>query len=276
MSGHSKWATIRRKKEKTDAARGRIFTRLIKEISVAARMGGGDQEANPRLRSAVAAAKAANMPAANIEKGIKKGTGELPGVVYDEIVYEAYAPGGVALMLNCLTDNKNRTVSEIRHLISKHGGNLAETGSVGYMFDRKGVITVEPKGLSEDDVMEIALDAGAEDMRGEEDGYEIITEPSDFETVRKDEGTKNQSLTLIGHKTETFQAKTVTLLDPVYIREDDGDLAYRCATPVAFLNPGDTAAYDDDLFTVQGVVYVISANRDGSVNAMMEVQEVDE
>ena len=185
MSGHSKWATIRRKKEKTDAARGRIFTRLIKEISVAARMGGGDQEANPRLRSAVAAAKAANMPAANIEKGIKKGTGELPGVVYDEIVYEAYAPGGVALMLNCLTDNKNRTVSEIRHLISKHGGNLAETGSVGYMFDRKGVITVEPKGLSEDDVMEIALDAGAEDMRGEEDGYEIITEPSDFETVRK-------------------------------------------------------------------------------------------
>ena len=184
MSGHSKWATIRRKKEKTDAARGRVFTRLIKEISVAARMGGGDIEANPRLRSAVATAKAANMPAANIDKGIKKGTGELPGVIYDEIVYEAYAPGGVALILNCLTDNKNRTVSEIRHLISKRGGNLAETGSVGYMFDRKGVITVDPKGLSEDDIMELALDAGAEDMRDEDDSYEIITEPNDFEAVR--------------------------------------------------------------------------------------------
>ncbi|MBC8277458.1 MAG: YebC/PmpR family DNA-binding transcriptional regulator [FCB group bacterium] len=184
MSGHSKWATIRRKKEKTDAARGRVFTRLIKEISVAARMGGGDIEANPRLRSAVATAKAANMPAANIDKGIKKGTGELPGVIYDEIVYEAYAPGGVALILNCLTDNKNRTVSEIRHLISKRGGNLAETGAVGYMFDRKGVITVDPKGLSEDDVMELALDAGAEDMRDEDDSYEIITEPNDFEAVR--------------------------------------------------------------------------------------------
>lgn len=184
MSGHSKWATIRRKKEKTDAARGRVFTRLIKEISVAARMGGGDIEANPRLRSAVATAKAANMPAANIDKGIKKGTGELPGVIYDEIIYEAYAPGGVALILNCLTDNKNRTVSEIRHLISKRGGNLAETGSVGYMFDRKGVITVDPKGLSEDDIMELALDAGAEDMRDEDDSYEIITEPNDFEAVR--------------------------------------------------------------------------------------------
>jgi len=184
MSGHSKWATIRRKKEKTDAARGRIFTRLIKEITIAARMGGGDAEGNPRLRSAIAAAKAANMPAANIDKGIKKGTGELPGVIYEEITYECYAPGGVALLIKTLTDSKNRTVSEIRHIITKRGGNLAETGSVGYMFERKGVITVDPKGLSEDNVMEIALEAGAEDLRADEDSFDIITEPNEFETVR--------------------------------------------------------------------------------------------
>ena len=185
MSGHSKWATIRRKKEKTDAARGRIFTRLIKEITVAARMGGGDIETNPRLRSAVSGAKAANMPQSNIDKGIKKGTGELPGVVYEEIIYEAYAPGGVALMIATMTDNKNRTVGELRHLISKRGGNLAETGSVAYMFERKGVITIDPKGLSEDDIIEVALDAGAEDVKGEDDSFEIITEPNDFETVRQ-------------------------------------------------------------------------------------------
>jgi len=184
MSGHSKWATIRRKKEKTDAARGRVFTRLIKEISVAARMGGGDAEGNPRLRTAVAAAKAANMPAANIDKAIKKGTGELPGVVYEEITYEAYAPGGVALLIKTLTDSKNRTVSEIRHIVTKRGGNLAETGSVSYMFERKGLITVDPKGLSEDSIMEIALDAGAEDLRSDEDSFDIITEPNDFERVR--------------------------------------------------------------------------------------------
>lgn len=214
MSGHSKWATIRRKKEKTDAARGRIFTRLIKEISVAARMGGGDIEGNPRLRSAVATAKTANMPASNIDKAIKKGTGELPGVVYDEIVYEAYAPGGVALMLNCLTDNKNRTVSEIRHLLSKRGGNLAETGAVGYMFDRRGVVTVEPKGLSEDDVMELALDAGAEDMRGEEDSYEIITEPNDFETVR----------TALEESPLEIVSAEISMLPSIYVRVE-GDAA---------------------------------------------------
>lgn len=184
MSGHSKWATIRRKKEKTDAARGRVFTRLIKEITIAARMGGGDPEGNPRLRTAIAAAKAANMPANNIDKGIKKGTGELPGVIYEEITYEAYAPGGVALMIKTLTDSKNRTVSEIRHIITKRGGNLAESGAVSYLFERKGVITIDPKGLPEDNIMELVLEAGAEDLRSDEDTYEVITAPNDFEPVR--------------------------------------------------------------------------------------------
>jgi len=185
MSGHSKWATIRRKKEKTDAARGKIFTRLIKEISVAARMGGGDENANPRLRTAVYAAKTANMPQSNIERAIKKGTGELPGVVYDEVTYEGYGPGGVALLIQTMTDNRNRTVSEIRHIFTKRGGNLAETGSVSYMFKRKGVITVNPKGLSEDDLMEMALEAGAEDIYGDEESYEITTAPNDFEAVKE-------------------------------------------------------------------------------------------
>ncbi len=185
MSGHSKWATIRRKKEKTDAARGRIFTRLIKEITVAARLGGGDPDANPRLRTAVNAAKNANMPQSNIDKAIKKGTGELPGVVYEEVTYEVYAPGGVALMIKAMTDNKNRTISEIRHIVTKRGGNMAETGAVAYMFQRKGLISVNPKGLSEDDVMEIALEAGAEDLRIDEHSFDIITHPNDFDGVRQ-------------------------------------------------------------------------------------------
>ena len=185
MSGHSKWATIRRKKEKTDAARGRIFTRLIKEISVAARIGGGDEESNPRLRTAITAAKAANMPQANIERAIKKGTGELPGTVYEEVTYEGYGPGGVALLIQTMTDNRNRTVSEIRHLFAKHGGNLAETGAVNYMFNRKGVILVNPKGLSEDDVMELALEADAEDVSQEDSNFMITTASRDFETVKQ-------------------------------------------------------------------------------------------
>lgn len=185
MSGHSKWATIRRKKEKTDAARGRIFTRLIKEISVAARMGGGDENSNPRLRSAVLTAKSANMPQTNIERAIKKGTGELPGTVYEEITYEGYGPGGVAILINCMTDNKNRTVSEIRHIFSKRGGNLAETGAVGYMFERKGVITIDPKGIPEDDIMELVLEAGAEDMTGDSEEFEITTATNDFEAVKE-------------------------------------------------------------------------------------------
>lgn len=185
MSGHSKWATIRRKKERTDAARGRIFTRLIKEITVAARTGGGDESGNPRLRQAVLDAKAANMPQSNIDRAIKRGTGELPGVVYEEITYEAYAPGGVALLISAMTDNKNRTVSEIRHIFTRRGGNMAETGSVSYMFERKGVISIDPKGLSEDNVMELALETGAEDIKEDEGNYDIITAPGDFDAVKE-------------------------------------------------------------------------------------------
>lgn len=184
MSGHSKWATIRRKKEKTDAARGRAFTKVIKEITVAARMGGGDIESNPRLRVAVNAAKSVNMPQDNITRAIKKGTGELPGTIYEEIVYEGYGPGGCAVLLESMTDNKNRTVAEIRHIFSKLGGNLAESNAVAYLFDRKAVVEVEPGDLSEDDIMEAALDAGAEDVVSEEDGtFSITGDPVDFNTI---------------------------------------------------------------------------------------------
>ncbi len=185
MSGHSKWATIKRKKEKTDAARGRMFTRLIKEITVAARQGGGDEAANPRLRTAILAAKAANMPAANIERAIKRGTGELPGVNYEEVTYEGYAPGGAALLIEVLTDNKNRTVAELRHIISRHNGSLGEMGSVAWMFHKKGVITVSAKDTNEDALMMATLDAGAEDIQQEDDTFRIITEPNKLEAVKK-------------------------------------------------------------------------------------------
>lgn len=185
MSGHSKWATIKRKKEKTDAARGRMFTRLIKEITIAARHGGGDETANPRLRTAVLAAKAANMPAANIDRAIKRGTGELPGVNYEEINYEGYGPGGVAIFLEVLTDNKNRTVAEVRHLLSKHGGSLGESGSVAWMFSKKGVIIVPASATTEDDLMMASLDAGAEDIALEDDVFRLTTEMAKLEAVKK-------------------------------------------------------------------------------------------
>ncbi|MFH1701695.1 MAG: YebC/PmpR family DNA-binding transcriptional regulator [Candidatus Zixiibacteriota bacterium] len=184
MSGHSKWATIKRKKGKADAARGRMFTRLIKEITVVARDGGGDPEANPRLRTAISIAKAANMPADNIKKAIKKGTGELPGAIYEEATYEGYGPGGVAIFIDTLTDNKNRTVAEIRHVFSKYNGNLGENGCVAWMFDTKGIITVNKDGIDEDNLMEVALEAGASDMDSQEDAFEITTEPGDLESVR--------------------------------------------------------------------------------------------
>jgi len=184
MSGHSKWSTIKRKKEKTDAARGRLFTRLIKELTIAARQGGGDENANPRLRSAIMAAKAANMPAANIERAIKRGTGELPGVQYEEVVYECYGPGGSAIYVEALTDNKNRTVAEIRHLLSKHGGSLGESGSVAWMFKKIGVITVPASSTTEDDLMMATLDAGAEDIELDGDEFRLTTDPSDLEAVK--------------------------------------------------------------------------------------------
>ena len=185
MSGHSKWSSIKHKKATKDARRGKLFTKLIKEITVAARMGGGDISANPRLRTAVQTAKAASMPNDNIERAIKKGTGELEGVHYEEIHYEGYGPGGAAILVQVLTDNKNRTVQEIRHLFSKYGGNLGETGCVAWMFDKKGLITVEKTKVGEDQLITLALEAGAEDVREEDSLFEVVTRPEDFEKVRE-------------------------------------------------------------------------------------------
>jgi YebC/PmpR family DNA-binding regulatory protein len=185
MSGHSKWSTIKHKKGAADAKRGKIFTKLIKEITVAARMGGGDPEANPRLRRALSAAKAQNMPKDNFERAIKKGTGELEGVNYEEITYEGYGPGGVAVLVECLTDNRNRTIAEVRNIFNKAGGNVGTDGCVAWMFDKKGLICVSKEEADEDTLMEVALDAGAEDIRDETDTFEIITDPSDFDAVKE-------------------------------------------------------------------------------------------
>jgi len=184
MSGHSKWAGIKHKKAKVDAQRGRVFTKIIREITVAARVGGGDPGGNPRLRTAVLAAKAVNMPADNIDRAIKKGTGELEGVSYEEITYEGYGPGGVAVLVEVLTDNKNRTVGEIRKLFSRHGGNLGEAGCVAFLFEKKGYIQVDATKVDEDKLMSIALEAGAEDMQREESLFAVTTVPRDFERVR--------------------------------------------------------------------------------------------
>ena len=184
MSGHSKWATIKRKKGKADAERGRMFTRLIKEITVAARDGGGDSESNPRLRTAIAGAKAANMPQDNITRAIKKGTGELPGTTYVETTYEGYGVAGVAVYIQVLTDNKNRTVAEIRHILSRFNGNLGENGCVAWMFDKTGIIIVETSVCDEETLMEIVLDAGANDMSVQGDVFEVIAPPGDLEQVR--------------------------------------------------------------------------------------------
>ena len=183
MSGHSKWATIKHKKGALDAKRGKIFTRLIKEITIAAKVGGGDPDGNPRLRGAIVAAKAENMPADNIKRAIQRGTGELEGVSYEEITYEGYGPGGVALIVDVLTDNKNRAVSEIRHAFSKNGGNLGESNSVSWMFTKKGLIVVSKTAASEDKLTEIVLEAGAEDLSDEGDTWEVLCDPKDFEAV---------------------------------------------------------------------------------------------
>ncbi len=184
MSGHSKWANIKNRKGKQDAAKGKIFTKMAKLIAVAAREGGSDPEMNAKLRDAVAKAKAANMPNDNIDRAIKKGAGELAGTVYEEITYEGYGPGGVAVIVNALTDNKNRTAGDIRHAFDKNGGNLGTNGCVAYLFTKAGRIMIEKKdGLDEDELMMIALDAGAEDMETSEDGYEIKTAPEDFAKV---------------------------------------------------------------------------------------------
>ncbi|MBK8231722.1 MAG: YebC/PmpR family DNA-binding transcriptional regulator [Candidatus Eisenbacteria bacterium] len=211
MSGHSKWATIKRKKGKLDAERGKIFTKLIKEITIAARDGGGDPMGNPRLRTAVAAGKAANMPAANIERAIKKGTGELPGQRYEEYTYEGYGPHGVAIFLEVLSDNKNRTTSELRHVLSKAGGSMGEGGCVAWMFDQKGLITIDKAQAPEDKMLDLALEIGAEDVATEDpDVYEVYTAPTDLNMVLKGleaAGITSQSAELMR------EAKTTVALD---------------------------------------------------------------
>jgi YebC/PmpR family DNA-binding regulatory protein len=206
MSGHSKWATIKHKKGALDAKRGKIFTRLIKEIMVAAKAGGGDPDGNPRLRSAIVAAKAENMPNDNISRAIKRGTGEIEGASYEDITFEGYGPGGVAIIVEVLTDNRNRAVSEIRHAFSKNGGNLGESGSVSYMFSKKGVIIVAKAAAGEDKLTEIVLDAGADDLNDDGDYWEILTSPKDFEAVRD---------AVKGAKIETESAE-VTMVPSTY------------------------------------------------------------
>lgn len=184
MSGHSKWSTIKHKKAAKDAKRGKLFTKLIKEITVAAKLGGGDVNANPRLRTAVTTARAQSMPTDNIERAIKKGTGELEGVTYDEVTYEGYGPGGAAVLVMAMTDNRNRTVSELRHLFGRFGGNMGEAGCVAWMFSKKGLLTVDKAGVDEERLIEVALEAGADDVADDGDAFTVTTAPDAFEAVK--------------------------------------------------------------------------------------------
>jgi YebC/PmpR family DNA-binding regulatory protein len=213
MSGHSKWATIKRKKASTDAARGKVFTKIIKEITVAARIGGGDPNGNPRLRLAIQSAKSSNMPQDNITRAIKKGTGELEGVHYEEITYEGYGHGGVALVIESVTDNRNRTVSELRHLMSRNGGTLAESGAVIWNFERKGVINISKGSYSEDDVLNIILDAGADDLVEESDFFQITTSLENFDSVRKALESSNMPGLKIENASLQYVAKTLTRVE---------------------------------------------------------------
>ncbi|HWO41800.1 MAG TPA: YebC/PmpR family DNA-binding transcriptional regulator [Candidatus Eisenbacteria bacterium] len=213
MSGHSKWSTIKHKKAAKDAKKGKLFTKLIKEITVAARMGGGDINANPRLRTAVAAARANSMPGENIERAIKKGTGELEGVAYEEVQYEGYGPGGAAILAQVLTDNKNRTVSEIRRLFAKHGGSLGETGCVAWMFDKKGLITIDSAHIDEDRLVALVLDVGAEDVRSDQGVFEVVTQPEDFERVK--EKLEKEKIPIASAQVTMVPKSTVTV-EPKY------------------------------------------------------------
>jgi YebC/PmpR family DNA-binding regulatory protein len=212
MSGHSKWSTIKRKKGAADAKRGKIFTKLIRELSTAARIGGGEVDSNPRLRLVVDKAKAANMPKDNIERAIKKGAGGGEGEAYEEFVYEGYGPGGVAVMIETLSDNKNRTVGDVRHALSKHGGNLGASGCVAYMFEKKGILTFETDGLDADALMEAALEAGAEDVVEAGDAIDVVTAPAEYEAVRDgllagDFGAANAELSMIPSTTVDLEGK---------------------------------------------------------------------
>ena len=212
MSGHSKWHNIQAKKGKADAARGAIFTKIGREIAIAVRDGGANPESNGKLRDVIAKAKANNMPNDNIQRSIKKASGELSNVTYEQITYEGYAPGGVAIIADCITDNRNRTASDVRHCFAKHGGNLGTSGSVSFMFDEKGVLVVErTPGMDEDEMMMMALEAGAEDVKAEADVFEIYTAPNDFSTVR--EALEQQGLTFISAEVDKIPQNTVAVTD---------------------------------------------------------------
>jgi YebC/PmpR family DNA-binding regulatory protein len=244
MSGHSKWHTIKHKKGIADAKRGQAFTKLIKELSIIARQGGGDPDMNPRLRTTILKAKAANMPKENIDRAIKKGTGELEGVTYEEILYEAYGPGGVAILIDILTDNKNRAAAEIRNLLNKGGGNLGAAGSVAYLFKRKGLVNYDASKYKEDDILAAALEAGAEDVSNDGDSIEVTTSPEDFEAVVKAMEAKgfqhdgaeiarvaDQNVTLENEKTE----KALRLVEHLEDHEDVQSVATNLEIPAGFV-----------------------------------------
>lgn len=214
MSGHSKWATTKHKKAAVDAKKGKVFSRISKELTVAARIGGGDPAGNPRLRLVMEKAREANMPSDNIKRAIQKGTGELPGVTYEETVYEGYGPGGVAILMDVMTDNKNRTVAELRHILTRHGGKPGESGSVSWMFNKKGYILVDKKKIDEETLMTLALEAGAEDIKSseEEENYEIITDSHDFDRVKK----------FLEGKVELAHAE-ITMLPQSYVKLEGKD-----------------------------------------------------
>lgn len=230
MSGHSKWHSIKHKKAAADAKRGKVFTRIIRELTIAAKMGGGDVNGNPRLRTAVAAAKDVNMPWKNIENAIKKGTGEIEGAMYEEVAYEGYGPGGVAILVDGTTDNRNRTASEIRHIFSKYNGSLGAVGSVSYLFTKKGVITVPAAGTEEDALLEAGLEAGAEDVRNEGESFQILTGPNDLQDVREKleaAGVKVESAEVINIPSTTKRVEgkdAETLLKLLSALEDNDDV----------------------------------------------------
>ena len=217
MSGHSKWHNIQAKKGKADAARGAVFTKIGREIAIAVRDGGANPESNGKLRDVIAKAKANNMPNDNIQRSIKKASGELSNVTYEQITYEGYAPGGVAVIVDTITDNRNRTVSDVRHCFAKNGGNLGNSGSVAFMFDEKGVLVVERKpGMDEDEMMMLALDAGAEDMKADEDAFEIYTSPADFSAVR--EALEQQGQSFLSAEVDKIPQNTVAIDDPEVLK----------------------------------------------------------
>jgi YebC/PmpR family DNA-binding regulatory protein len=230
MSGHSKWSTIKHKKGAADAKRGRLFTKLIKEITMSAKVGGGAVDSNPRLRSAVLAAKRASMPSDNIDKAIKRGTGELEGVTYEEVVYEGYGPGGAAILIEAMTDNKNRTTSEIRHLLTKYGGNMAAAGAVAFQFSKKGYVAIEKSAAKEDALMELALESGAEDFKTEDaDVFEIYTDPSSFDAVKAAVEARNiaiqtAEIQMVPQNTIDVADKAPALLKLLDMVEDNDDV----------------------------------------------------